>query len=199
MEYTDRLIHTFYGGVGEYLDAAVVYDDLGHQTGPLLSLADYRDFYKPYQAETIRRIRRHLRPDAKIILKSGGSIAQFVPDLIEIGVDVLSPVQPLARDMEPWKLKQEYGKDISFLGGFDVQSLLPFGDTDEIRRGVQLLLGEYARGGGYAFSAGYVIQCNTPPENIVTLFDAAYNYGIYPLDDGLETVTYVDYLRSLGT
>lgn len=198
MKYNAYRTDAFYGGVGKYLDAAVVYDDLGHQTGPLMSLADYREFYRPYQAETIRRIRKHLRKDAKIILKSGGSIEQFMPDLIEIGVDVISPLQPLAPRMDPRVLKREYGKDLAFLGGFDIQRLLPYGDTESIRKGVKILLDEYAQAGGYVFSAGYVIQCNTPPENIVAMFDAAYEYGTYPLHNNPESTNYLDFLQGFN-
>ena len=197
MECSSPQIDVFYGGVGSYIDAAVIYDDLGSQTGPLISLSDYREYYKPYQAETIKRIKRHLNPEAKIILKSGGSVAQFIPDFIEIGVDVLSPVQPLAKYMEPWRLKKEFGKDISFIGGFDIQSLLPFGKTADIKRGVELLIDEFAKGGGYIFSAAYVIQCNTPPENIVTMFDTAYEYGTYPPAGRNDDIPYVDFITGL--
>ena len=191
------LADRFYGTIGPYLDAAMVFDDLGHQTGSIMSLADYRKFYKPYQAEAIRHIRSYLKPEAKIILKSCGSIYQFIPDLIEIGVDVLSPVQPLAKDMEPWRLKKEYGKDISFLGGFDVQRLLPFGTVDEIRKGVKLLIDEFARGGGFIFGASYIIQCNTPPEAITTMFDSAFDYGRYPLLERDQKISFVDYINDL--
>ena len=196
MEHNEHAINAFYGCVGRYLDGAVVYDDLGYQTGPIMSLSDYRKFYRPYQAETIRRIRAHLRPEAKIILKSSGSIVQFIPDLIEIGVDVLSPVQPLAFGMEPRTLKREYGADVSFLGGFDIQRLLPFGDTESIRRGVRSLIDEYAPGGGYVFSASYVIQCNALPEHIVTMFDEADKYGAYPLSPPEGDASYLDLLKT---
>jgi uroporphyrinogen decarboxylase len=196
MDHSAHAIDVFYGEVGAYLDGAVVYDDLGFQTGPIMSLADYREFYRPYQAETITRIRKHLRPEAKIILKSSGSIAQFIPDLIEIGVDVLSPLQPLASGMEPRELKRKFGNAVSFLGGFDIQGLLPFGDTEAIRNGVRLLIDECAPGGGYIFSASYVIQCNTPPENIVAMFDAADEYGAYPLHEQDEGTSYLDFLRT---
>jgi uroporphyrinogen decarboxylase len=197
MEYSFQQIDTFYSSVGKYIDAAIVYDDLGCQAGPFMSLFDYQEYYKPYQAETIKRIKKHLHAKAKIILKCGGSITQFIPDFIDIGVDVLSPVQPLAKFMEPRRLKNEFGKDISFLGGFDIQSLLPFGKTEDISRGVRLLIDEYAHGGGYIFSASYVIQCNTPPENIVTMFDTAYEYGSYPLAERKEKTPYVDFIRGL--
>jgi uroporphyrinogen decarboxylase len=177
----------------------MVFDDLGSQAGPLMSLADYRESYKPYQAEIIKHIRTYLRPEAKIILKSCGSIFQFIPDLIEIGVDVLSPVQPLARSMEPWRLKREFGKDLSFLGGFDLQRLLPFGSVDQIRRGVRILTNEFAKGGGYVFGASYIIQCNIPPDKIVAMFDAAYEYGEYPISEEAEEISFVDYIEGLET
>jgi uroporphyrinogen decarboxylase len=198
MEINLAFADKFYGQVGEYIDAAMVFDDLGNQTGPLMSLADYREFYKPYQAETIRHIRKYLRPEAKIILHSCGSVYDFIPEFIEIGIQVLNPVQPLAKNMEPWRLKGEYGKDLAFLGGFDVQKLLPLGTVDAIRRGVRVLLHEYARGGGFVFGASQIIQCNTPPENIAAMFDAAIEFGTYPIQDpgaGRDFVGYVDGLN----
>ena len=193
MVFTDK----FYGEIGQYLDAAMVYDDLGSQSGPLMSLADYRKFYKPYQEEIIKRIKTYLRPEAKIILKSCGSIFQFIPDLIEIGVDVLSPVQPLAKNMEPWRLKKEFGKDLSFLGGFDLQRLLPFGSVDQIMKGVRILNNEFAKGGGYIFGASYIIQCNIPPDKIVAMFDTAYEFGEYPILEDLKETSFVDYIGDL--
>ncbi len=197
METSLVFTEKFYGETGQYLDAAVVFDDLGSQTGPLMSLADYRKFYKPYQSEIIKRIKTYLRPAAKIILKSSGSIYQFIPDLIEIGVDVLSPVQPLARNMEPWRLKKEFGKDLSFLGGFDLQRLLPSGSVDQIRKGVKILIDEFSKGGGYIFGASYILQCNLPPDKIAAMFDAAYEYGKYAFSEDFEAISFVDYIDGL--
>jgi len=197
MQTTMVFMEKFYGAIGKYLDAAIVYDDLGSQAGPLLSLADYRRFYKPYQGEIVRRVKTYLRPTAKIILKSCGSIYQFIPDLIEIGVDVLSPVQPLARKMEPWRLKKEFGKDLSFLGGFDLQRLLPFGSVDQIIKGVKILMNEFAKGGGYIFGASYIIQCNILPDKITAMFDAAFTYGRYPLLTDFENNCFVEFINQL--
>ena len=186
----------FYGSVGKYLDGAVIYDDLGTQQGGIMSLADYRNFYKPYQALMIKNIRKHLRPDAKIIIHSCGSIYYAIPDLIEIGVQILNPVQPLAKNMEPWRLKEEFGDKIAYLGGFDIQRLLPLGEKDEIREGVKKLIQEYAPGGGFIFGTAHNIEPDTPPENIVTMFDAAHEYGKYPI---LKTTgqSYVDFIKEL--
>jgi uroporphyrinogen decarboxylase len=188
----------FYRGVGPYVDAAMVYDDLGTQTSGLMSLADYRAFYKPYQAEIIRNIRRHLRPEAKIMIHSCGSIFQFIPDLIEIGIDILNPVQPMARQMEPWRIKKEFGKDIAILGGHDTQYLLSNGTPEENASGVKKLLREYAPGGGYLFAASINIQADTPAENVLASFDAALEYGGYPLsipkEQGEEESDYVTFI-----
>jgi uroporphyrinogen decarboxylase len=198
MEINLAFADKFYGKIGKYLDAAMVFDDLGNQTGPLMSMNDYREFYKPYQAETINHIRKYLRPEAKIILHSCGSVYHFIPEFIEIGVDVLNPVQPLAINMEPWRLKKEFGRDMAFLGGFDVQKLLPLGNIEDIRKGVELLIGEYARGGGFVFGASQIIQCNTPSENITAMFDAAYEYGTYPIRKSQEKKSYIEYIDELN-
>ncbi|UCB47310.1 MAG: hypothetical protein JSV25_07850 [Spirochaetota bacterium] len=191
----------FYQGVGKYVDCAMVYDDLGTQVSGLMSLKDYREFYKPYQAEIIKNIRQWLRPEAKIMIHSCGSVYQFIPDLIEIGVDILNPVQPLAANMEPWRLKKEFGKDIVILGGHDTQLLLPNGTEEENIRGVKKLLREYAEGGGYIFAASINIQADTPAPNIIASFDAAYEHGTYPLeippDEGEDDLDYVSYIKSL--
>lgn len=198
MEINLAFADKFYGEAGKYLDAAMVFDDLGNQRGTLMSLKDYREFYKPYQAETIKHIRKYIRPEAKIILHSCGSIYDFIPELIEIGVEVINPVQPLAKNMEPWRLKKEYGKDLAFLGGFDVQKLLPLGNRDDIREGVRILLKEYGKGGGFIFGASQIIQCNIPPENITAMFDAAYDYGTYPIQKLEGDIDYLSYIEGLN-
>ncbi len=156
----------------------------------------------PYQAEIIKNIRKYIRPEAKIILHSDGAIFPLIPDLIEIGVQVLNPVQPLARNMEPWRLKREFGGKIAFLGGFDIQQLLPLGTKEEIEEGVRRLLKEYAPGGGFVFAASINIQPDTSPENIVAAFDAAYRYGRYPITvtfkEGGEELDFVSYINSLN-
>ena len=186
----------FFGGIGRYLDGVNIHDDLGTQTGLFMSHKDYAEFIKPYTARIIRSIRKHLRPEAKIILHSCGSVYEAIPDLIEIGVDVLNPVQPLAGNMEPWRLKKEFGKDIAFLGGFDIQKLLPRGTVEQIREGARKLIQEYAPGGGFVFATSHNIEPDTPPENIVAAFDAAYQYGGYPVaEPGGDS--YVDFIKKM--
>jgi len=192
MAYADQ----FYGGIGQYLDAAQISDDLGTQQGGMISHDGYVEFYKPYTAEVIKNIRKYLRPEAKIILHSCGSVYYAIPDLIEIGVDILHPVQPLAYNMEPWRLKRDFGGKIVFFGGFDIQQLLPLGTVEQVKEGVRKLIQEYAPGGGFIFGPTHNIEPDTPPENIVAMYDAAYEYGKYPIAEQ-SGQNYVDYIREL--
>lgn len=181
----------------QILDGVQISDDVGTQAGPFMSHADYVEFYKPYTAEIIRNIRKHLRPEAKIILHSCGSVHYAIPDFIEIGVDILNPVQPLARNMEPWRLKKEFGDRIAFFGGFDIQKLLPLGTVEQIREGTKKLIQEYALGGGFIFAMTHNIEPDSSPENIVAAFDAAYEYGKYPVPEPAGQ-SYVDFIRGLN-
>ena len=199
LEANLALTGQFYKGVGRYVDCAMIYDDLGTQVSGLMSLEDYREFYRPYQAEIIKNIRQYLRPEARIMIHTCGSVYQYIPDLIEIGIQILNPLQPLAKNMEPWRLKREFGRDIAFLGGFDTQLLLPNGSPDENVNGVKKLLKEYAPGGGFVFAASINIQADTPAENIVAAFDAALEYGSYPINISEESdLDYVSYIKSLS-
>jgi uroporphyrinogen decarboxylase len=200
----DRFLETnlayleqFYGQIGKYVDCAMVYDDLGTQQATLVSQEIYRKRIKPYQKTIIENIRKYLKPEAKIMIHSCGSIYDFIPDLIEIGIQILNPLQPLAKNMEPWRLKKEFGKDLAFLGGFDTQLLLPNGTKTEIITGVKKLLNEYAPGGGFVFAASINIQSDTPAENILTAFDTAYEFGQYPVLVETDEMDYVSYIRSL--
>ncbi len=164
-------------------DADLVYmsDDLGTQQSLLMSPQAYRTFCKPYHSRLIAAIRR-AAPRAKVLMHSCGAISQVIPDLIEIGVDVLNPVQPKAVGMEPLVVKRSFGSELSFLGGLDTQELLPFGSPEEIRDGVRALIDAYAPGGGYIFAPSHEILPEVEPSNIVAMFDAALEFGSRPVD-----------------
>jgi len=106
-------------------------------------------------------------------------------------------LQPLAKNMEPWRLKKEFGKDLAFLGGHDTQLLLPSGTVAENIEGVKKLIREYAAGGGYIFAASINIQSDTPPENIIAAFDAAFEFGKYPVAVDSDNQDYVGYIKNL--
>ena len=187
----------WFGVMGKYLDAAWVGEDLGTQENPLISHDDYLEFCKPYQAEIVRTIRKHLRPEAKIIIHSCGSIYSFIADFIEIGIDVLNPIQTLAKNMEPWRLKRDFGGKIAFLGGFDTQTLLSLGTVEEVREGVRKLLQQLAPGGGFVFGTSHNIQPHTPLENITAAFDAALEYGKYPIPEPTGE-NFIDFVTGLN-
>jgi uroporphyrinogen decarboxylase len=173
-----KVVEHWIGPIGEYVDIVSTYDDLGTQTGPLISRKDYVNYLKPYEKQMIEQIKKYT--DAKIYRHSCGSVYQFIPDLIEIGVDILNPLQPLAKDMEPWRLKREFGNDLTFFGGVDTQQLL-YQSPEDVRQGVKALIQEYAPGGGYIFGTGHNIEPDTPIENIPAMFETALEYGQYPI------------------
>jgi len=197
METNLAYLKQFYSKVGKYIDCAMVYDDLGTQNSTLVSREIYLKRIKPYQKIIIDNIRKYLRPEAKIMIHSCGSIYDFIPDLIEIGVQILNPLQPLARNMEPYRLKKEFGKDLAFLGGLDTQLLLPGGTAGEVVEGVKKLIREYGKNGGFVFAASINIQSDTPAENILAAFDAAVEHGRYPLNIQTDELDYVNYIKSL--
>jgi uroporphyrinogen decarboxylase len=113
---------------------------------------------------------------AKLLLHTCGSVARIVDDLIEIGVDILNPVQPSAAGMNPLELKKKYGKRLAFWGGPDAQKTFPFGSVEDIKRMVEDLVEGMGEGGGYILSSCHNIQPDVPLENILTLFRHAREY-----------------------
>jgi len=166
--------------VGEYLDVVMVAEDLGTQSGPLISPQTYRRMIKPAQRRVWESIKRQTQ--AKLFLHSCGSVRAFIPDLIEIGVDILNPVQVAAAGMDPAELKAEFGKDLVFWGGgCDTQRVLTFGTPDEVEAEVRRRIGELAPGGGFVFNQIHNVQPQVPAENVVRMMDTALAYGKYPI------------------
>lgn len=179
LEVNYYMVDEFFKEVGDFIDLAHIGDDLGTQSGLFCRHSDFVEFIKPYTKKVIERIKKYT--DAKIIMHSCGSVYDAIPDLIEIGVDVLHPVQPFAKNNEPWRLKKEFGKDITFCGGLDLQHILPVGGPKDVRERVKEMINYYAPGGGYIFSGTHNIPPDVPPENIVAAFKAAQEFGIYPI------------------
>ena len=99
--------------------------------------------------------------------------------MIEIGIDILNPVQLTARGMEAKKLKREFGKDMVFWGGIDTQKILPFGSPDEVRQHTREVIDALAPGGGFVFNTNHNIQSGTPPENLLAMYETVAQYGKY--------------------
>jgi uroporphyrinogen decarboxylase len=164
--------------VGDNVDVVVCADDLGMQNGPLISPDLYRRMIRPRQQRLYEVIKSHTK--AALLLHSDGAIAQFIGDFIDVGVDVLNPVQVSAAGMGDTKwLKQEFGEHVSFWGGVDTHHILPFGTPDEVRDQVRRRIEDLAPGGGYVLASVHNIQAEVPPENVCAMFEAAIEYGAY--------------------
>ncbi|MFA5028091.1 MAG: uroporphyrinogen decarboxylase family protein [Candidatus Methylomirabilota bacterium] len=157
--------------VGEHADLCFYGDDMAFQDGPMMSMELYRALIKPYH----RRLFGYLksRTPAKIVYHTCGSVAHLIPDLIEIGVDALNPVQVSARGMDTRALKREFGKDIAFWGAVDTQRVLPFGGPAEVASEVRRRIDDLGAGGGYVLCAVHNIQADVPPANICAMYDTA--------------------------
>lgn len=164
--------------VGDVVDVIMIGDDLTGQKGPLFNPQIYRRIVKPRQKQLVQFIKS--RTKAKIWYHTCGSCIEYIPDLIDNGIDILNPVQTSAKNMNPHVLKEKFGKQLVFWGGgCDAQHILPHGTPDEVRQNVIEHIQAFKPGGGYVFNNVHNIQADVPPENIVTLFDTAYEYGFY--------------------
>jgi uroporphyrinogen decarboxylase len=167
--------------VGDDIDIIMVTsDDLGMTERPLISPALYRSMIKPRQRRTFDLFRA--RSAAKRYYHTDGAIYSLLPDLVEIGVEVLNPIEVRASGMEDTaKLKREFGDRLAFWGAIDTHHVLPSGSPEEVRREVRRRIEDLGPGGGYVLSSVHNIQPDVPPENIVAMYDAAYDLGRYPL------------------
>ncbi len=171
-------IDAFAEKVAPFVDVILVNDDLGSQTGPLMSPDLYRATVKPFHARLFDYVKRRTRKP--LLLHSCGSVYRLIPDLIEIGVDAINPVQVSAADMDPAALKREFGNDLTFWGGgCDTQKVLGRGGTAEVRDEVKRRMEALAPGGGFVFTQVHNIQPNVPPENVVAMLEAAAEFAAY--------------------
>ena len=162
--------------VGPYVQVFDYNDDIGMQTGPLLSPAVFRRYLKPRYAEIFRLI--HSKSKARIFMHTCGAVRQLIPDLIEIGLDVLNPVQPLASGMEISGLKRDFGDNLTFHGGVDIQRLLPNGSIGEVETEVRRICEVGGAGGGLILAGAHNIQADVPPGNILAMFRAVGSMGV---------------------
>ena len=168
----------FARAVGDKVHVLQLTDDFGTQHSLLLSIKMFRELILPYYKRGLDWV--HQNTKMKVLLHSDGALFPLIPSLIEMGVDILNPVQVNAKGMDPRKLKQEYGGKIAFWGGAaDCQQTLPFGRPQEVAREVEANVKALAPGGGLICAAVHNIQTGVPPENIVALFDAARSTSIH--------------------
>ena len=171
LKYLDNMLENH----GEGIDIVYMADDYCSQRGPLFSPADFKEFVVPYLTEIAERIHKH---NKKFLLHCCGAVRPLLPMIIEAGVDMLEPIQIRAEGMEPSGLKKDFGKDLCFYGGLDLQEVLckstPQQVSDEVKRLIDIL----GKDGGYILGPGHTyIQVDAPIENILAMYDTAASYG----------------------
>jgi len=151
-------------------------DDSGTQRGEFIRPGLWAEMIKPHYARLCAWI--HRNTNWKVFLHCCGSIYGLIPHMIEAGIDILNPIQTSAANMQPERLKAEFGGKIVFWGGgCDTQQILPTATPDESRAHVRERLAIFKPGGGYVFNQVHNIQTNVPAENVIAMLDAAYEYG----------------------
>ena len=174
-----EILEKFLAVAGPYIEVIQTNDDFGAQNALLIRPQLYREMFKPRQRKWIEFVKA--RTAAKVFLHCDGAVASIIPDFIEIGIDILNPLQTSARGMDPVTLKRDYGRHLSFWGGgVDTQSTLPLGSIEDIRREVRERMTLLAPGGGFVFGAIHNIQPDITPERILAVFDTAQECGRSP-------------------
>ncbi|MEN6485567.1 MAG: uroporphyrinogen decarboxylase family protein, partial [Syntrophobacteraceae bacterium] len=172
VDYNHRV---FKAADGE-IDIFMMGDDIGGQTGPLISLDMWRKYFRNGFKTYIDIAHQYGIP---VMYHTCGDVKQFIPDFIECGLDILQSLQPKATNMDIRKLKQEFGKDIVFQGGMDIQHVLPLGTPEDVKAMAKYALDSAKAGGGYIICTAHNIQIDTAVENVVALFEAYHEYGKY--------------------
>ena len=168
----------FMAEIGDLVDVVMIGDDLAGQQGPLFSPDFYRRIVKPRQKQLVQHIRS--LTEAKIWYHTCGSCQPLIGELIDNGIDALNPIQIGSEKMNPQELKKQFGAQITFWGGgCDSQHILPFASPEEITQHVKRNLEIFKPGGGYVFNNVHNIQAGVPAENIIAMYDAAYEFGFY--------------------
>jgi uroporphyrinogen decarboxylase len=178
--YCKQLMGRFLAELGDNVDIIKIGDDLGTQKSLMISPKMYRELLKPIHADFISFIKE--RTKAKVLFHSDGDVATLIDDFVEIGVDILNPIQTSAGTMSDLaSLKKRFGKNIIFCGGIDTHRVLPFGTVEEVRDEVRRVMQILGPGGGCMIGAVHTIMDDVPPENVLAMVDAVEEFGHYPL------------------
>jgi uroporphyrinogen decarboxylase len=162
--------------VGDIVDVIRFGDDLGMTSGPFMDLVTFRKFFKPRYRILCDYVKKH--SSMKIFMHSCGSIKQFIPDLIDVGIDILNPIQTNCYQMDLVTLKNEFGKDITFWGGgVDTASVISMGSPKDVSRDVLIRCEILSRDGGFVFAPIHNILSEVPPENVLAAYEAVREFN----------------------
>jgi uroporphyrinogen decarboxylase len=178
--YCKQLMGHFLDAIGDNIDLIKIGDDIGTQDSLLMSPKMYRKILKPIHADFISFIKE--RTKAKVFFHTDGDVFNLIEDFIEIGVDILNPIQTSAGKMSNLvELKRRFGDKLIFCGAVDTHHILPAGTVEEVRQEVKRVIEILGPGGGYMLTSVHTIMDEVPPENILAMVDAVEEFGTYPL------------------
>jgi len=179
-EKCKQMMGNFLREAGDYLDIIKIGDDLGTQESLMISPKMYREMLKPFHADLIAFTKE--RTDAKVLFHTDGDVFDLIDDFIEIGIDILNPIQTSAGRMSDLsRLKENFGDRIVFCGAIDTHRILPEGSPEEVRQEVRRVINALGTGGGYMVASVHTIMNDVPAENVLAMVDAVETYGQYPL------------------
>jgi uroporphyrinogen decarboxylase len=159
--------------VGDRLDMVYFYDDVATQNSLMISPDTWRELVRPHHARLCDLAHSYGVP---VMYHCDGAIYPLIPEVIDMGVDLLNPIQPDAKGMEAQRLKDEFGDRLSFHGGVDILRILPSGTVDEVRAEVRRLVATLGKGGGFVLCSSHHLQPDTPLENVLAMYDVALRY-----------------------
>ncbi len=173
---TDAAVEQARAAVRAGADIFGIGDDLGSQRGLLISPAQWREWFKPRLRRIVQAVKQ---PDSHtaFFLHTDGQVGEVIPDFIDVGVDILNPIQPEVLD--PAEVKRLYGRALIFFGAVSVQHTLPLGTPEQVAAEVKLRMETIGAGGGYFMTPSHLLNRDIPWENIAAYFDAAEQYGRY--------------------
>jgi uroporphyrinogen decarboxylase len=178
-ETIDGLLRGYLGACGAYIDMIELPgDDYAGTENLLISPAMFREHFKPALRRLVETV-KGFRSDLKVMFHSDGAIEPLIPDLVEVGIDAIHPLEPLPA-MDPVAVKAAHGGRIAFVGGIDIVRAMP-GSQQDVVEEVRRRIGQLAPGGGYLLAPANHLQGDVPPENVVALYEAAHRYGTLPI------------------